>query len=137
MIAAFLITTFLLPLTYLPLIIPFSLFYFVFTRRRDAFLLILIFGMILDIFLFNPIGFTPLYLSILLFLASLYSRKFEVATPNFLGAFSLLGTFIYLSLLSYPPLLASIFCFLLSLLIYAIISIVRKKTVKKAHIAYG
>jgi len=88
--------------TTIPLSLSFLLLYFVFTKQQFLTLFFgLILGIFLDIFYLRPIGQTPLFFTLFLFLAALYKRKFEINTVPFVLVFSFLGSLAFLFVFNY------------------------------------
>src|SRR5690349_21666169 len=102
-----------------PFFIPIILSYFIFSKNQNAFLLAFIVGIVIDIFLINPIGLTSLYFSTAIFLVFLYSAKFEIETLPFTSIFTFLASTIYLFLFSSNFLIAkAAVCTGLAIIIY-------------------
>ena len=102
-----------------PIILPIILTYFIFSKNTKAFFIAFISGILIDIFLLNPIGISSLYFSLALFLVFLYSRKFEIETLPFIGIFTFISSSIYIFIFSNNFLfLKTIICTILSILIY-------------------
>ncbi len=79
--------------TTLPFFLGFVLVLFITYRSRAIFLLAFVVGLLFDIMTLHPIGLTSLMLLIVLFLASLYQRKFELRTYPFVFFASFFGTY--------------------------------------------
>ena len=108
-----------------PFLIPVSLFYFIYSKRENAFILSFVFGVVLDILLLNPVGLTSIFLCFFLFALSLYSKKFEIDNIFFILIFVLLGSFLYSILFSYPLIFPEVAVIIFSLFVYLFIHIAR------------
>ncbi len=117
-------------LSTIPIIIPILVYYFIFSKKMNAFGMALVSGIFIDIFLLNPIGATSLFLTIILFIISLYSKKFEIQTPIFLVLITFISTLIYSFLFSPDSSFQkAIFNIALALLILNIIKFWKKKNI--------
>lgn len=110
-----------------PIIVPVALTSFVVYKNPQIFPIAFIAGIILDLLLLNPLGMTSLFLSALLFSASLYSRKFEIDTIHFVGLFSFVGSIVYLLLTnSSTVFLKGLACAVLGIIVYLVLSHLNK-----------
>lgn len=70
-------------LTTLPFLVLFLVLFFIFTKNSSAFLYAFVSGIVLDGMLVRTIGETALFLLTMVFVLSLYQRKFEVNSLPF------------------------------------------------------
>lgn len=108
------ITTF--PLT---LLLLFSVY--VFTRGTWIFMIAFISGFFLDILSFKTPGTSSLLFLSFIFILTLYERKFELRTINFVLISCFLGSFLYLIILGYNyALLQAVISSLMAVLFFKI-----------------
>lgn len=82
----------------LPLSLVFLLILYVYKKPGYIFAAAFFVGMLHDIFLFQPLGRTSLFLLFFLFLVVSYERKFELLTLPFIVFSSFLGSLLFLLL---------------------------------------
>lgn len=84
--------------TSMPIFLSSLLIYYIATQSSRIFLLGFIFGIFLDLLKLHVLGISSIYFVIILFLVSLYRRKFEIATIPFVFFSSFFGSIGYLLL---------------------------------------
>ena len=115
-----------------PIFIPIILVYFIFSKNPISFAIAFLTGIFIDSFLLNPIGISSLYFCLLLFVVSLYSKKFEIQTPLFILLSTFLGSAIYVVILSGSlPFIKAFICTFIALIFYYLISWSKNKSKKK------
>ncbi len=74
-----------------------------FVIRKDAIIFPLSFGLglLLDMFLFKPVGVSSIFFISFLFFVSLYDRKYEIRTLPFILLSSLLGSLLFALVMGY------------------------------------
>lgn len=92
-------------LTTIPLVLTMLICLTVIYKQNFVFIFAFIFGLLLDLILFNQIGMSSILFVIFLFLILMYQRKFEIKTASFVLVSSFLGSFIYLWIFSYHNLI--------------------------------
>lgn len=78
-----------------PLVLGILLMLFIYEPRLWVFMLAFVSGIVLDILLVYPVGWTSIFLLSFLFLVSLYERKFEIRSYHFVFLSLFLGCFFY------------------------------------------
>lgn len=116
-------------ITTLPLVLSSFLILMIFLRKNSLFWIALISGLILDLMLIRAVGLTSIIFVLFLFIVSLYENKFETSTSMFVLISSFLGSLIYLLFFGIQnAFIQSIFCSLLTLLIFKLLLLSELKT---------
>ena len=82
--------------TTIPVAFLFLLLLTIFKKSSIVFIVAFFVGVLMDILLLRPLGMTSMVYLLILFLVTLYDRKFEIATTSFIGFSSFFGSLIYL-----------------------------------------
>lgn len=118
-------------ITTLPLVLISFLILMIFLRTKYLFIIALIVGFLLDIFLIRATGITSLMLAVFLFIMLLYENKFETSTSYFILISSFFASLTYLSILGMQNvLIQSIFSALLALGIFKLLMFTEVKKPK-------
>ena len=80
-----------IPLTLMGLIV-----FFIVKKHEDLFVIAFFLGLILDIMSFRQVGISSIFFVCILFLISLYERKYEIKTLPFVIISSAIGSLVYL-----------------------------------------
>ena len=98
----FLLILFLLVMTFLessvvtmPLVLACIVMVAIVVKKEWVFLLAFVFGLLLDIVTFQPIGGSSLFFIVVLGLIFLYQRKYEIQSPIFVGISVFVSTLLY------------------------------------------
>lgn len=83
----------------LPLVVPFLVITYVFSRDSVIFFLAFLAGILLDILLVRDLGFLSIFFVIMIFLITVYERKFEIESKRFIASTTFLGSVVYLLLI--------------------------------------
>jgi cell shape-determining protein MreD len=81
---------------HLPLTLVFLLLMYIFTKSIDMFLVAFLAGLVLDTITVERIGISSLFFIIMIFLTSLYSRKYEIQTLAYVFIMGFIGAFLYI-----------------------------------------
>lgn len=122
-------------LTSLPLVLIFLLCLMVMKKEEWIFGLALVSGIILDIFSLQEIGTTSVLLILFVFLILLYERKYEIATIPFVAGASLVGSFIYLTLLGKMSILESMTSCIFAVIVFILYTYLRRPAIP-THLDY-
>lgn len=82
--------------TTIPLVLDILLILYIINRKAWVFLAAFIIGLLLDISAVRVLGQSSIFFITLLFIATLYERKFEITSGYFVFFASFLGSLIYL-----------------------------------------
>jgi cell shape-determining protein MreD len=85
--------------TTIPLVLVTLISLTVIVKKEWLFVLALILGTILDILQFKTVGVSSIFFVVLIFLVTLYEKKFEISTRPFVFIASFLSSFVYLIVL--------------------------------------
>ena len=113
----FLLTVILSGITTIPFAVALLVVATVVFKKSWVFFAAFLLGLLLDLALIRPLGYTSLIFTIFVFLIRLYERKFETQTMTFVFIAAFLGSLIYLMIFGYANVL-------IQSLVSALISIV-------------
>lgn len=105
-----------------PLILILLVLFFVICKDARIFPLAFGMGLLIDIFLFKPVGVSSIFFISFLFFVSLYDRKYEIRTLPFIMLSILIGSLLYGLLMGYIHLVISLsLSLLLAVCLYMLI----------------
>lgn len=108
--------------TVLPLVMMSLLLFVIFGYEKQALFAAFIAGLFLDTFLLRTSGLSGVFFVMFVFIMTLYQRKFEIDTYQFVLFASLLGSITYLYLFQiHNALLFSIISAVVAMLLYGIL----------------
>lgn len=119
-----------LPLVLIVLIISAS-----FLKAAQVYWWAFIAGIILDVLLLKPLGLSSAFYLAILFLISLYEKKFEISSPFFVSTVVLIASGMYFIISPFPQgVLQSIVAAAMSLVLFLLLEYVFLNRGKRVHL---
>lgn len=98
-------------------------------KKEWVFILAFVCGLLLDVFKMRDLGTTTFFIIAVLFIVSMYEKKFETRSIYFVSIISFSGSLLFLSIFHHISILQSTFSTLISIAMFLIINKVKDKNI--------